>query len=359
MNPLQYINKIFCTLLVFSVGNKSYSQREIHPLEPMFTYDYALKYSKNAAIRNLICNEFGVEYYFLENFRGPTNIRNIETVDSDHGSPFIGYSLIYVPDDKHLHIRKLGKIIYYYNEQSFLEKSVRIGLNDIEEIINQYYYKEENGLIKITTLDNKKYFFDKKTENLVQLINENYTINFSYSTENIYLIAKIESKNKIFNFFYNENLEKFYPLICTECYKAKDIPTQWFLIHKNKRDALHTISNVFINNQYTGYSYEKINCSNAFNHRIRTEEAFVFDNNKKLVYYEIGQSRQQTGVNAITRKIAEDIEKIDSPYPSYTYKKKNDRKWILTNIENKKLGDFKLKKNGLCFISTPIIIYNK
>lgn len=359
MNPLQYINKIFCTLLFFSAGTKSYSQREIHPLEPMFTYDYAVKYSKNAVIKNLICNEFGVEYYFLENFKAPKGVQNIEILSSNHGSPFIGYSLIYAPIDEELNIRKSSIIKYYYNENGFLEKSVLIKPNYIEEVLNQFYYNEKNGLIEITSSDNKKYFFDKETGNLVHLINENYTLYFSYSKEITDLIVNIESENNILNFLYDEDVEKFYPLICRDCYKAKDIPAKWFLIYKNIKDDLHAIGNVVINNHYAGYSYEKSKCPNVFDQRILTEEAFVFDDNQKLLHYQIGQWKLWTGINMVASTLTKNL---DNPYPSYSYQRKNDKKWILTDIEDskdRKLGAFKVYIDGLYFNKTPIIVYNK
>jgi len=152
MNPFQYINKIFCTLLFFATGNKSYSQREIHPLEPMFTYNYALKYYIHKPVRDFFMNEFdgNVEFWMIENFKSLSGVSNIEQQ----------FLRNYRYDNKYLIFRNVEKDIkykYFYNaETGFLEKSQRFQettLNDVGGFIDLkeffYFFDEQFTTIEV------------------------------------------------------------------------------------------------------------------------------------------------------------------------------------------------------------------
>ena len=66
------------TVFIFCPTTKSYSKREIHPLEPMFTYDYALKYYGNIrAIKKSRIHK-APQYKALENFTAPKGVSSIE-----------------------------------------------------------------------------------------------------------------------------------------------------------------------------------------------------------------------------------------------------------------------------------------
>src|SRR5690554_5491861 len=115
LKPLHFLLIIFTLCVV----NKSYAQREIHPLESMFTYEYALKYYANAGIRDFIEKEFGTTYFFLDNFKVPLGIKSIE---------------------------RISKYYYYNQENGFLEKSIEIARNEEnekskEEKIIEYSYR--------------------------------------------------------------------------------------------------------------------------------------------------------------------------------------------------------------------------
>lgn len=173
MNPLQYMNKIFCTLLFFSAGNKSYSQREIHPLEPMFTYDYALKYYGNImAHTTYIANDW---WWCIENFKAPIGVKEIKVFeDFPYYSLFRGHNLI----------KGNGKIIYTFNSTTgFLDESRK--LDKRNRIVSRSNYKYSFGKtrteIKVITNQYERdvysditYIYENKTDNLVKVI-YNYT----------------------------------------------------------------------------------------------------------------------------------------------------------------------------------------
>lgn len=351
MKVLQHINKLFCTLLFFSVGNKSYSQREIHPLEPMFTYDYALKYNKTAFIQKFLSTKFDVDYYFLENFKAPIGINSIEMITSDHGSPFIGYSLIY---KKGLDKKEFNKVIFYYNEDGFIEKSVEVVNKN--KIKNQYTYRKLNGLIEIIASEHQRYTFDTETGNLLQLVNKNDTIDFIYSSNESNLITKIQSKKGVYTFLYNEEIVKTRAIVNNT---GRENKNQYRHLHifLNEIAYKFIIGNIFFDNKQVGHFSITENYENS--DLLSIEERFSFDQNQTLYCYYLEQNYKREG--GIKGYIIDQLEKKDPShplYPSYKYKKRNNKKWNLISTDDKKLGVFKLTKKGVYFNNISIVQYN-
>lgn len=180
MNPLQYINKIFCTLLFFSAGNKNYSQREIHPLEPMFTYDYALKYYSNLHIIGKVH-----DYCSIENFKAPDGVKTIESL----------YNYQYYPTSTGRMFTNIidSKVLYHYNpDTGYLEQRLLLKISDKKKVIDtlgidsyNYYFKEDVTIIEKET---KRPDFNGGTiytfENLTGLLTKSISSSTTFKDDN-------------------------------------------------------------------------------------------------------------------------------------------------------------------------------
>lgn len=161
---LTFSISLFCLL-----GNitKSHAQREIHPLEPMFTYDYALKYYGNLTL-------YG--FWSLENFKAPKDVQRIEQYES-----FYDWNDFYRNRDRMLNGEKN---IYYYNKETgFLERSIYLDRNHKMKSTHFYSYKTDSLHLTISiknnyfardfTTNTMQYIYDVKTENLLEIRHNN------------------------------------------------------------------------------------------------------------------------------------------------------------------------------------------
>ena len=173
MKVRQHINKLFCTLLFFSAGNKSYSQREIHPLEPMFTYDYALKYYSNLHVIGRVPN-----YWSIENFKAPIGVKTIKNL----------YDYLYYPADRRFGNTRGEKVYHYNSDTGFLKEQLLLKITDKKEVADTliirsftYHFDEDVTIIKSET---------KSSE---------YNGNTTYTFENqTGLLTKVTSSSTIF-----------------------------------------------------------------------------------------------------------------------------------------------------------------
>ena len=121
---LTFSISLFCLL-----GNitKSHAQREIHPLEPTFTYDYALKYYGNLTLGG---------FWSLDNFKAPKDVQSIEQYDSFfHDSA----------RSRAVHFYEWKKILYYYNKETgFLEGTTTIDRYNKKVLGQAYKYKTDS-----------------------------------------------------------------------------------------------------------------------------------------------------------------------------------------------------------------------
>ena len=152
------------------VSTKSHAQREVHPLEPTFTYDYALKYYGNLTLG---------DYWSLENFKAPKGVQSIEQYESFfHDSA----------RSRAIHYYEWEKRIYYYNKDTgFLERTTTIDRYNKKVLAQAYKYKTDSLHLIINVEhfsfgenSNKslqQYIYDLKTENLIKTIYNKNTKN--------------------------------------------------------------------------------------------------------------------------------------------------------------------------------------
>lgn len=152
---------LFC---LFCSITKSHAQREIHPLEPTFTYDYALKYYGNLTLGG---------FWSLDNFKAPKGVKSIEQYESFfHDSA----------RSRAIHYKYWGKRIYYYNKDTgFLERTVNFDTDNQTKKSTQVYRYKTDSLHLIINVEyfsfseksNKavqQYIYDLRTENLTKTI---------------------------------------------------------------------------------------------------------------------------------------------------------------------------------------------
>lgn len=332
------LSYIILTLLCVFSSTKSYSQREIHPLEPMFTYDYALKYYGNIrAIKKSRIHK-APQYKALENFTAPKGVSSIEHYVPTQDAYFNCES--YRPNETLLHP---VKTCYYDIETGFLTKEVYKSTDEegkVKEAVYTYNYKfeEESTTIKVPHLL-LIYVFDNKTGNLIELIDEsikgyNISLHFSYSDTIEHQIIEIKYKEndniKVHKF---ENGKEIIP---------EPKPTNPF-------DPVYLLDEtaVSFNDYLISYKYEDYGATNTI------EGRFVFDKKQRLIELQRSQV-QRHGVFDHGRDY------------NITTKKRNSNKWIhYRNIEKdyhtykkKKKGHFKIRNNSIYYNNIPIIIYN-
>ncbi|MEG0917051.1 MAG: hypothetical protein RSF68_08565 [Myroides sp.] len=151
---------LFC---FFCSITKSHAQREIHPLEPTFTYDYALKYYGNLTLG---------DYWSLDNFKAPKGVKSIKQYES-----FYDWNDFYRSRDRMLNGEK--KIYYYNKDTGFLERSIYLERNHKMKSTHFYSYKTDSLHLTISIKNNYfarefstntiQYIYDLKTENLLEI----------------------------------------------------------------------------------------------------------------------------------------------------------------------------------------------
>lgn len=370
MNPLQYINKIFCTLLFFSAGTKSYSQREIHPLEPMFTYDYALKlFTKNI----FSYPRFYAPYFPIDSFKAPIGVKSIISYD------FINLFDLGRDEDR--------KRVYYYDHSTgYLQESYYLRLNKnqtVKDTIGKQLYKytinSENTIISIkgtyedsyskrskTTNYSTEYVYDNKTENLIS--HNNTHIFYDSNGDLSHLIIDKDSlnityKNKNFksnNLYFKDNLKLFF----NTDKRNVDIYETKYHIENKKWNTINQTTLQFSDNhiffRWGGYS-EKREAILLFNESKELEAVHFFEHDNVTRYSENFTSierrlkRFRGYYNILERQknnkwTASFFGEFDKKYFRYrtTYRKSSGRK----------NGRYKIKDNIIYYKKKPFIIYN-
>lgn len=385
MKVLQHINKLFCTLLFFSAGNKSYSQREIHPLEPMFTYDYALKYFNNEAL-NILSSR---EYWFLDNFKTSTNVCAIEEYYYHDDSLFYGYSR-YLSNSTINPRFPIVKIYNYNSETRFLEKSISISVNKKYNIIldtlevKNYSYDIDSLFTKIIVSSKKnnshsQYIFQNSTQNLIKVItNEKDTISYTYTDDSTisqhikeikdskslstisYTKLDYNLNRDVLNYLQSANLNNFLSLIPSSCYKTSNI--NGLIAYSDLRLEKDSI-----------YHFTR-----RFNEKADYLNLLVYDDDKKIKEFYIIrkeekeelQSLIQRNKHAVYLQDADlDVSSIFNGFQGVILRKtkENGRKWGLYFIDKiasfnspyfiRQMGTFSLKNGAIYFLEKPIIIY--
>lgn len=219
------LSYLILTLLCIFSSTKSYSQREIHPLEQMFTYDF--KYYGNLTLDN---------FWSLENFKAPRGIKSIEEYE-EHSSENFRRRVSFFHSTNRIH--------FYNEETGFLEKTItydeRNGFKEKRYI--QIYKYRIDGLNLIINVEYSffgkelydsqyyRYVYDLKTENLVEFgycnKDENEQITryiYDENQKDLISILKDEvEKYKIFIKYHTlQPFDKMFFDKISEIYKVKD-----------------------------------------------------------------------------------------------------------------------------------------
>ncbi len=398
MNPLQYINKIFCTLLFFSVGNKSYSQREIHPLEPMFTYDYALKYYGN---KTLITFRGTYHNWLLENFKAPENVISIEEYQwysrysFSHGHYLnranfnfdeeIVNSLKRPIEMKRIDTYDLSTGFVKETKIFYVDRNSKAIIDTLE--MRTYSYNEDNSQTIIdVSIDESwdkpysfkmQYHFQKSTDNLVKVITRHSdTISFQYGDKENTLKFVEKSDFKRFrlrtlpsSIYYPHNDIK-------EFIRQEDLilthPSTYYLdISDTERDNKnHIITNDLKSKQNSIYSYH----TNEVNNFKETLSLLNFDNDGRLkAFYEINKTKMKRISEFYLINQPDLSDRMESlmflGFNSVSLKRKGKNKWDLYaayktsedqyEYKTLKQGTFKIKRGNIYYKNEPQIIFHK
>ena len=375
MNPLQYINKIFCTLLFFSTGNKSYSQREIHPLEPMFTYDYALKYYQNIGIRN----DFVKDFWLIDNFKASSDLEIVEVYGIEN----------YPKSGELIHSGNIKHVYFYDSTTGFLKKSMILALNNNYKTIKtleerQFKYNIDN---LHTTINVERVVFGDKTKKYKQqyiydeneylsglITEDNDTIRISYSAnKNTEQIIHININGTI-------NVLKYNQSISSKSNSNYTVPNDQ-LHYRNRIEDSPTVlvlENQFLdrvkyNNYEITYHYRELAFAGA-SYYLSKKGTLLFNEQHQLVDYKIEQipfgkpnfSPQPDPVSTTTTiktKRTDDIFIDPNEFKKTYYKRKADDRWrIITsypNGNNKKMftETKKIKKDRIVNKNRAFILY--
>src|SRR5690554_116119 len=366
---LKKTHYLFLFASMFFVGNKSYSQREIHPLEPMFTYDYALRYHRNEGVREYIKDKLCVssKLYFIENFKAPLGVKSIE-VNTDERIN-ISFSI----DFKHM--EEMFKTIYYYNsETGLLEKRVQVKPEPANEneVVTEYNYTTKNDSIIITTSHNEEYIFNESSGNLLRIVNKcKDTIDLKYSKKHKNQVVQINSPlrkveekfiyghdNVIYDNSFSSyiNRNRYYT-------PSKDTLKMYDVFIHPEHD---TISSVI--NGATMKTYRARVRSNKYLIHVYSFERlyYLFDDNKRLI--ELHREYENPNLVVPYYTTSPKLRKEILRRTNTTHKKLNCRTWgYYYNFRKKNYysfrkqvqGLFSIKNNGsIYYKNIPVIIYN-
>jgi len=401
-------------LLCICISTKSHAQREIHPLEPTFTYDYALKYYGNLTLGG---------FWSLENFKAPKGVKSIEQYES-----FYDWNDFYRSRDRMLNGEKN---IYYYNKKTgFIERAIYLDRNHKKKSTHFYSYRTDSLYLTINVKSNyfarefstntitMQYVYDVKTENLLEIRYDNnnkdihqYTydkyqkdlnkiedninsrrqeINISYDT--------LQSINKInFSYRINNNYdfkrdsvylnkEHNFVNVYQRKLELKTFATGHRFVRGGKEyyDNLSKVEANYINfsphhiffsvGHQENYPYpaRRINPASVYYPQTGT---FLFDENGKLFFVE--KPFKYVYTNIFSR------ESMFTQRPSYKteeslsiLKKKNDNKWQVNDynklhykkelfsiygrykVKRNQKSTYKIKNGNIYRDNRPIIIYN-
>ena len=390
MDPLQYIDKLFCILFVFCAGTKSHSQREIHPLEPLYTYDYALKTYNNLAI---ISPTLHYKYWQLENFMMPKGVNVIEEFQ-------------FYPADIYMPIRRTGdngsedkKYIHTLNSKNgFIRKTLYLQIqgNDIVDTIYVKNYKIDvdslNTVIIIKkTLKNVsnetysyQYTFNNKTKNLTNILTDSTEINFKYSNDNSSLsaVTNIDLNNNITiftlnNYFENIEIEPTDKVSFNDrkIYLNKEkevlkIHSNYSSIHiKEGIQSKSYYNQLMYSNNHISYSWNTDPTSLDENSKERTG-VLLFNGNKKLIEFHSSENNlQNLGLDINAQLYGKKWRRQHGVYK--ILKRKNLNRWTLkyllafrkersneikyNTVRNS--SNYKIEENVFYYGNRPFLIY--
>lgn len=374
------IIKLVFSLCVIFLGQNAFGQREIQPYEDSFTYDYALKYSLNLPI----IEEFP-DYWFIDNFKAPTGIKSIEMYPYDdrviskrypNGTFKIKEKYISINDFKLIHIYDL--------KNGFLKKTLLFPLkkdiNNNDSILYETYnYKIDEKHILIDVLypnsDDMQvqYLYEKKTNNLVHLINNKRdTVYFSYKNTDIENFDQVVMEIKGTNIHY-----QITDLILRNNSEDHLNFTHSQKTYNNNGSTLLLTRNLNINSKYVSSSNTKwndslviINIDTEYNNQ---DIELTFTPNKTINNIKIERKPIRNYTNNYLRikklfglwhkevktfSSRSDmnfnlIKKSQKVWQSYMYRLKK------TNSERgTKTDKIKIKKGNIYQNNEPLIIYN-
>lgn len=390
MNPLQYINKIFCTLLVFCVGAKTHSQREIHPLESMFTYDYALKYYSTQSVK--ISDYNG--YWHIENFKAPKKVYKI--IEYEYPDRFIFNYGIYLARSTWL-IKKdieqptIWKTEHYFDANTnYLQKTILYKVEKKKESvidtleIKTYKYTIDRlyTTIKIAktifpqqaisdkTFKTTEYYYENSTGSLLSSIRNTDTVSFEYNELNKIIPYKMNSTDSIFKIRKNNNC-KTYPhkeiteylkKIKLEKYPSSLLAYCYEVIGKKNR---------LISSNYLSFGKDSLY---YFSTRLDSEyiNIIIFDKDRKLKeFYEFKRKHilpfQEGGFVNEPDMSNPDIAALFNGFEAINLKRYEKKEWKLIFINKIGQDDYEfttrdkgilsIKKGNIYFMDKPLIIY--
>lgn len=345
MELLKFINKLFCTMSVFCGVTKTYAQREIHPLETLFTYDYALKTYMNLATISSISSlreALPYSYWLLDNFKTPdVDVSRLEY--TNEMTSLVRLGRLY--DRTHIE-----KTIHYFNSDTgYLKQTfaLRPYLTGVSDTVYNKNYKYE--IDNINTKIYVEHIFSRSSSEMVK--NRVFTYLFENKTENLLQIEIIfDNKVEFFIVFeYNDeatikNIKSNGVSFSSETDKIKSNPVNFILfppgfskspkIWLNNRSDISNacnykakisysnngISRTFFNN--INFSAHHIYCNTTLSSTVDSDFLMIFDDNKKLEQFHTYTSF------SLTESSLNNPKKWQRAVGNYrVLSKKNNKKW--------------------------------
>jgi len=284
---------LFC---LFCSITKSHAQREIHPLEPTFTYDYALKYYGNLTLG---------DYWSLDNFKAPKGVKSIEQYESFfHDSA----------RSRAIHYKYWGKRIYYYNKDiGFLERTVNFDTDNQTKKSTQVYRYKTDSLHLIINVEyfsfgeksNKavqQYIYDLRTENLTKTIyNKNtkseQSTRYTYD-ENQKDLIDIKIDNTSTKQEISTSYDTLKPIDKIKYYISTRIGKKYKFkndsVYLNKEETLVNLSRRRLSLKTFSTGYKTINngkSNREYYENLSQTESNYIDFGTNYIYYNLGYPR--------------------------------------------------------------------
>ncbi len=373
------IIKLLFSLCVILIRQNAFRQREIQPYEDMFTYDYALKYCLNLPI----IEEFP-DYWFIENFKAPPGIKSIEMYPYDDRVISKRYpSGTFKIKEKYISTKDFKVIHLYDPKNGFLIRTLLFPINkDINNndsiLYKTYNYKIDEKHILIDVLYpnsddmQAQYLYEKKTTNLVHLINNKKdTVYFSYKNTDIenfdQAVMEIKSTNihyQITDLIFRNNSENY--LNFTHSQKSYNNGSTLLLTRKLNINSKYvsnsntkwndSLVNINIDTEYDRQDIKLTFAPNKtiINIKIERKPIWNFTNNYIRIKKLFGLWHKEVKTFSSTSDMNFNlIKKSQKVWQSYMYglKKANSER-------STKTGKIKIKKGNIYQNNEPLIIYN-
>lgn len=263
-------------ILFFFNQTNIHAQREIHPLEPTFTYDYALKYYGNLTLGG---------FWSLENFKALKDVQTIEQYES-----FYDWNDFYRNRDRMLIGEK--KIYYYNKETGFLERSIYLDRNHNK---STHFYSYKTDSLHLTISIKNNYFARNFSTNTMQYI-------YDVKTENLLEIRYNNDNKDFIKYTYDENQKDLTGVEDNSNWRRQEITISY--------DTLKPINKI-------KYFYEIGNNYKFKNDSIylNKEQSFVNLYQRKL---ELKTFSTEYGNNRGTKESYKNLSKIETGYISFS-----------------------------------------